>query len=144
MSTITPTVGAGSTGWPGDETAAVPSRGRAAAEWLRGERTRQWLRRKAVATWMNVLIAAAAGVTVVTAGLGFEQGWPEQSTWAAGALKLFALWCLSFLPGWMYVRFLGMRAKALWGEFVLTLHRLGWDRPWHLPEPPRSSDFHAR
>jgi hypothetical protein len=31
---------------------------------------------------------------------------------------------------------------SLWQEYVLTLHRLGWDRPWHLPEPPESSDFH--
>jgi len=111
---------------------------------MRGDRTRQWLRRKAVAAWMNVLIAAAAAVTVVTAGFLAEQRWPEPRTWGAGALTLFALWCLSFLPGWLYVRFLGMRAKALWSEYVLTLHRLGWDRPWHLPEPPRSSDFHAR
>ena len=76
----------------------------------------------------------------VSAGVLGEQELPEQSTWGAAALKLFALWCLAFLPGWMYVRFLGMRAKALWSEFVLILHRLGWDRPWHLPEPPRTSD----
>jgi hypothetical protein len=36
---------------------------------LRQDRARVWLQRKVVATWMNVLIAAAAGVTVVTAGL---------------------------------------------------------------------------
>jgi hypothetical protein len=93
---------------------------------------------------MNVLIAAAAGGTVGTAGVLAGAGWSEQSPAGASALKLFALWVLSFLPGWMYVRFLGMRAQALWSEFVLTLHRLGWDRPWHLPEPPRGSDFHAR
>jgi hypothetical protein len=92
---------------------------------------------------MNALIVAAAAVTVLAAGFVAEQRWPETNTWAAGALKLFALWCLSFLPGWLYVRFLGMRAHALWNEYVLTLHRLGLDRPWHLPEPPGSSDFHA-
>jgi hypothetical protein len=110
---------------------------------LGGGSARNWLRRKAVGAWMNVLIAAAAGVTVCTAGFLTEQRWPDPQTWATGALKLFALWCLAFLPGWLYVRFLGMRARALWNEYVLTLHRLGCDRPWHLPEPPAASDFHA-
>jgi hypothetical protein len=117
---------------------------RVVAAGLRGERTRRWLRRQAVAAWMNILIVAAAVGTIVTAGFVTEQHWPEPTTWGFGALKLFALWCLSFLPGWLYVRFLGMRAKALKSEYVLTLHRLGWDQPSHLPEPPRNSDFHAR
>jgi hypothetical protein len=97
-----------------------------------------------VAAWMNVLIAAAAAVTIITAGFMSGQHWPDSRIWAVGALKLFALWCLSFLPGWLYVRFLGMRAKALWNEYVLNLHRLGWDRPWRLPEPPLASEFHAQ
>ncbi|HEV7658147.1 MAG TPA: hypothetical protein VGP36_25900 [Mycobacteriales bacterium] len=111
---------------------------------LRGAKARSWLRRKAVGAWMNVLIALAAGATVCTAGFLAQQRWPDPQTWAGGALKLFALWCLAFLPGWLYVRFLGTRARALWNEYVLTLHRLGCDRPWHLPEPPPGSDFHAR
>ena len=111
---------------------------------LRAEPTRRWLRSKAVAAWMNVLIAAAAAITVVTAGLLAEQHWPAASTWGTGALKLFALWCLAFLPGWLYIRFLTMRAKALWIEYVLTLHRLGWDLPSNLPEPPVESEFHDR
>ncbi len=93
---------------------------------------------------MNILIAAAATVTIVAAGLVANQHWPDPQMWGGGALKLFTLWCLSFLPGWLYVRFLGMRAKALWNEYVLNLHRLGWDRPWHLPEPPVNSEFHAQ
>ncbi len=115
-----------------------------AADRLRGRNARELLRRKAVATWMNLLIAAAAAVTVITAGFLAQQHWPDSQTWGAGALKLFALWCLAFLPGWLYVRFLGMRAKALWAEYVLNLHRLGWDRPAHLPEPPLTSEFHAQ
>jgi hypothetical protein len=111
---------------------------------LTGDDARTWLRRKAVAAWMNILIAAAAAVTVASAGLLADQHWPDHRTWAAGALKLFTLWCLSFLPGWLYVRFLGIRAKALWSDYVLNLHRLGWDRPWNLPEPPLDSDFHDR
>jgi hypothetical protein len=111
---------------------------------LRGDGARLWLRRKAVAAWMNVLITAAAVVTICTAGFMASQHWPDPQTWGTGALKLFALWCLSFLPGWLYVRFLGMRAKALWNEYVLNLHRLAWDLPWYLPEPPVTSEFHAQ
>lgn len=117
---------------------------RSVARWLRGDSARAWLRRKAVAAWMNILIAAAAVVTIVTAGFVAEQHWPDPQTWGAGALKLFALWCLSFLPGWLYVRFLGMRARALWNEYVLNLHRLAWDRPENLPEPPVTSEFYAQ
>jgi hypothetical protein len=116
-----------------------------AAAWLDGDsRSRAWLRRKAVAAWMNILIAAAAAVTVITAGLMAGPPWPGLETWGAGALKLFALWCLAFLPGWLYVRFLDLRARALWNEYVLNLHRLGWDEPWHLPMPSAASGFYRR
>jgi hypothetical protein len=101
-----------------------------------------WLRRKAVAVWMNILIAAAAGITVATAGNMSGRPWPEPGTWGVSALKLFTLWCLAFLPGWLYVRFLDLRARALWSEYVLSLHRLGWDLPWHLPMPPVASGFY--
>jgi hypothetical protein len=37
-----------------------------------------------------------------------------------------------------------MRGKALWNEYVLNLHRLGWDLPGNLPEPPPTSEFHDR
>src|SRR6266699_6818047 len=37
-----------------------------------------------------------------------------------------------------------MRARALWNEYVLNLHRLGWDRPGYLPKPPVTSEFHAQ
>ncbi len=106
--------------------------------------TRAWLRRKAVAAWMNALIAGTVAVTVVTAGVTAGSGWPAPGTWGIGALKLFALWCLAFLPGWLYVRFLDLRAKALWSEYVLNLHRLGWDLPWHLPMPSVASGFYER
>src|SRR6202023_377629 len=113
------------------------------AGWLKGKsNSRAWLRRKAVAAWMNILIAGAVAVTVVTAGLLSGQHWPEPRTWGISALKLFTLWCLAFLPGWLYVRFLDLRATALWNEYVLNLHRLGWDVPWHLPMPPVASGFY--
>src|SRR4029077_4956873 len=104
--------------------------------------TRAWLRRKAVAAWMNILIAATVAITVVTAGVTAGRTWPGPGTWGISALKLFALWCLAFLPGWLYVRFLDLRAKALWSEYALNLHRLGWDLPWHLPAPPVASGFY--
>lgn len=94
-----------------------------------------------VALWMNLLILSVAAVTAVTAGFLGDGRWPEQSTWGVGALKLFVLWCLAFLPGWLYIRFLHMRGLALWTEYVLVLHRLSWDRPWNLPQPPKDSDY---
>ena len=69
---------------------------------------------------MNVLIAATVAITVVTAGVTAGRTWPGPGTWGISALKLFALWCLAFLPGWLYVRFLDLRAKALWSEYVLN------------------------
>src|SRR6201985_2047782 len=118
--------------------ALEPARGpgRSAGQQKDDSGTRAWLRRRAVAAWMNVLIAGTAAVTVLTAGIASGRAWPEPGAWGAGALKLFALLCLTFLPGWLCVRSLALRAKALWSEYVLTLHRLGGDLPWHLPMPP--------
>jgi len=59
------------------------------------------------------------------------------------ALEVFAIWSLSFLPGWLYIRFLGQRAGALWDEYVLNLHRLRWDSPRYLPKPLVNSDFYS-
>ena len=103
---------------------------------------RAWLRRRAVSAWMNVLIAGTVAITAVTAMISSGRPWPGPETWGAGALTLFALWCLAFLPGWLYVRFLDLRAKALWSEYVLNLHRLAWDLPWYLPVPPVASVFY--
>ena len=56
-------------------------------------------------------------------------------TQPAGVLVLaaIAVWALSIFPGWLYVRFLDIRAQGLWMDYVLKLHRLGWDRPRYLP-----------
>jgi hypothetical protein len=97
-----------------------------------------WLRRKVAAIWMNALIASVLFFT-------WWLAWPpagELPPTGALALALFAIWALSFLPGWLYVRFLGQRAGALWDEYVLCLHRLAWDRPGYLPKPPVSSQFY--
>lgn len=95
--------------------------------------------RAAVAVWMNVLIAAVAVSTVALTYVLPQQSFPDSEVWAVGALKLFALWCLAFVPGWLYVRFLGLRAGVLWAEYVLHLHRLGWDHEDNLPAPPAGS-----
>jgi hypothetical protein len=104
---------------------------------------RGWLRRKTVSATMNALIAAAVVAAALTTGWGADRAGPPDGSLGSWALRLFALWCLSFLPGWLYVRFLDVRARALWNEYVLNLHRLGWDKPGYLPRPPASSAFFA-
>lgn len=88
-------------------------------------------------------------MNAIVAGVLFLAWWwawpPLRLRPQAGALSLevFAVWSLSFLPGWLYLRFLGQRAGALWDEYVLNLHRLRWSTPRHLPKPPVNSDFYA-
>jgi hypothetical protein len=108
--------------------------------WLRRMVKNGKVARSTAAAWMTLLIAVPVVVAFLTVWGGLTKtARPDELSVAA--LKLFAVWCLSFLPGWLYVRFLGQRAGALWDEYVLYLHRLGWDRPAHLPKPPRNSDF---
>lgn len=95
--------------------------------------------RAAVAAWMNVCIGLVAVGTVALAHVLPQGTFPDPEVWAVGALKLFTLWCLSFVPGWLYVRFLGLRAGVLWAEYVLHLHRMGWDSKANLPAPPPGS-----
>jgi hypothetical protein len=93
--------------------------------------------------WANVCMNA---IVVLVLVLAWWLAWPPlQVRPQAGVLSLevFAVWSLSFLPGWLYIRFLGQRAGALWDEYVLNLHRLRWDDPRHLPKPPVNSDFYV-
>lgn len=107
-----------------------------AARWHDG-----WMRREAAVIWMNVLILVPVLVVLGTvwAEVGTE---PTDSEQSVAILKLFIVWVLSFVPCWLYVRFLGQRAGALWGEFVVHLHRLRWDEPRYLPRPPKASEFY--
>jgi hypothetical protein len=106
--------------------------------WLGQRRT--WLERQAAATVMNGIVL---GTVIVTgAVVWLPGGSPPRVTLPVLALKAFALWCLAFLPCWLYIRFLGQRAGALWDEYVLNLHRLGWDLPRYLPRPVRTSHFY--
>jgi hypothetical protein len=93
--------------------------------------------------WANIFMNAIVALVLL---LAWALAWPPlQVRPQAGALSLevFAVWSLSFLPGWLYLRFLGQRAGALWDEYVLNLHRLRWDSPRHLPRPPVNSEFYA-
>jgi hypothetical protein len=97
------------------------------------------LRRAWTGICMNAIVAAVLFLAWLLA-------WPPLQLRPQGgvlSLEVFAVWSLAFLPGWLYIRFLGQRAGTLWDEYVLNLHRLRWDRPRHLPEPPVNSEFHV-
>lgn len=100
------------------------------------------VQRSTAALWMNLLIAAAVLVAFFTVWGGPTREL-EPADVSVAALKLFAIWCLAFIPGWLYVRFLGQRAGALWSEYVLNLHRLALDEPQFLPMPPVTSTYYA-
>ena len=113
-------------------------RRRALPRWLHAARKGSRLQGKVAGLWMNVLI----GLVLFIA---WRLAWPPHGQHPIGVvvLAMFAIWCMSFLPGWMYIRFLGQRAGALWDEYVLNLHRLAWDSPGRLPRPPATSQFYA-
>ena len=93
--------------------------------------------------WANICMNAIVALVLF---LAWSLAWPPLEVRPqAGVLSLevFAVWSLSFLPGWLYLRFLGQRAGALWDEYVLNLHRLRWDSPRHLPKPPVNSEYYA-
>jgi hypothetical protein len=112
-----------------------------------GDGRRSFVARKTAAglrhAWANICMNAI--VVLVLAVAGWLAWRPAQVRPQAGVLwlEIFAVWSLSFLPGWLYIRFLGQRAGALWDEYVLNLHRLRWDSPRHLPRPPLNSEFYA-
>jgi hypothetical protein len=83
----------------------------------------------------SLLVAAIAVVVLVAAWAGGRQ------LGSLGVGDLAVIGILSFLPGWLYIRFIGQRAGAVWDEFVLNVHRLGLDQPQHLPQPPVNSEY---
>ena len=83
-----------------------------------------------------------SGLLVVIVGVATLPLLASDATQAI-ALKTFVLVVLSFLPGWLFLRFVVVRAKSVWKEFVLNLHRLGMDRPENLPRPPSTSIYYA-
>jgi hypothetical protein len=86
--------------------------------------------------WISILVAA-----IVVGGLI----WLALRTSAAPAvLKASAVLALAVLPGWLYVSFVRNRVRLMWDEYVLTLFRLRADALAALPEPPQTSQYHAR
>lgn len=110
---------------------------RKSARRMSSMRKHAWLQRKVAGLLMNLLIAAVLAIAWWVA-------WPPPAKQSLGVVTLavFSIWCLSFVPGWMYIRFLGQRAGALWDEYVLNLHRLAWDSPGRLPRPSVTSQFY--
>src|SRR3954451_5595019 len=95
------------------------------------------IKRAAALIWMNVLVG---GVLVIATAVDGRPAAADPS-WAMRAVTAFSIWLLSFVPGWLYIRFLGLRADALWNEYVLNLYRLGLDEPEWLPPPPAESAY---
>lgn len=83
----------------------------------------------------SLLLVAVIGVTLVPFWLQDRQG---------KILQVFAVGVLAFVPGWLFLRFVIVRARSVWDEYVLNLHRLGIDRPQYLPEPPTCSIYHTQ
>jgi hypothetical protein len=90
---------------------------------------------------MNCLIAAVALIGAFTTGVLFPPGFVHDPGWPQRAVTLFSVWLLSFIPGWLCVRFLGLREEALWNEYVLNLYRLRLDDAEFLPPPPVESEY---
>lgn len=123
--------------WPiptGDTTVVATMK-----QW-RGARLLRWaggrLHRYLAAALLSLVIAA---VLFATEHYAATWAWPGSLT----LLELFAVAILSFFPGWLFVRFIGFRAGAVWEEYVLNLHRLGVDAPQHLPRPPINSVYYG-
>lgn len=60
---------------------------------------------------------------------------PSQVVW----LKVFLVFFLSLLSGWLCLRFLAVKVVGLYDEYVLNLYRLKIDRMSNLPKPPPGS-----
>jgi len=91
--------------------------------------------------WLNGIIGvvlAAGPLLHLTIGTA-----PPSGDGRVVVVSAAAVWALAFTPGWLFVRFLDRRAGSLWDEYVVHLHRLSVDAPGNLPEPPRSSGYHA-
>lgn len=121
-------------GWTPPEVPAVDARARGP------------VRRTARASWeaARAQVAAIVMLGIIGAVLAVAVALGDRRYGQVTAVEIFAIWALSFLPGWMFVRFIGLRAGALWDEYVLNLHRLQLDEPEHLPRPPASSSYSTR
>jgi hypothetical protein len=100
----------------------------------------RWLAQQTAST--SLALVAVLVITVAAWIIPLFDDRPLQGDVPDLALQAIAIFVLAFLPGWMFVRFLRGRAGALWDEYVINLHRLGWDQPRNLPRPPQASTFY--
>jgi hypothetical protein len=84
----------------------------------------------------SVLMVLTAGAALLPVAASDDVG--MQTT----LLRTFAIVVLAFLPGWLFLRFVSVRAASVWEEYVLNLHRLGIDLPQYLPKPPTNSIYY--
>jgi hypothetical protein len=102
-----------------------------------GQGLRRWFR--------GSRFAAAALLTFIVATVLMTNAlFAEVELGSLSLIDMFAIVVVSFLPGWLFVRFLAYRAGPLWNEYVLNLYRLGIDHPRHLPRPPETSMYYER
>ncbi|MBH0777944.1 hypothetical protein [Nocardia bovistercoris] len=101
----------------------------------------EWLRRNVALGMLQILILTPLVIAYFAVWNDETRHTGEEPVGIA-LLKVFLVWVLSFVPSWLYIRFLGQRAGALWNEYVIHLHRLAVDEPRYLPRPPRSSEFY--
>ena len=97
---------------------------------------RSWARRPNPLLRSSILLILVAGAVLLP--LATSDDGRTQTT----VLLMFAIVVLSFLPGWLFLRFVNVRAQSVWEEYVLNLHRLGIDLPQFLPKPPVNSIYH--
>jgi hypothetical protein len=112
----------------------VPPKGRL----LDGLGPRGWLTHPAVAVFLIVIVVASVTEAIIPA---LSNRSPKPPGFGLVLFRIAVVWLLASTPGWIYVRYLTERMPSIWDEYVLNLHRLGWDRPENLPRPPLSSPF---
>ena len=88
-----------------------------------------------IARSIAVLAAAVTAVGLIALALLTSVG--------LAVLKGVGVLALGLLPGWLYISFVRRRVRLLWDEYVLALFQLQVDAPAALPEPPRTSRYHA-
>lgn len=103
---------------------------------LKRRQCRPWeaeLRRLVKASVLLMLVVVVATLRVVMG-----------DSMSITPLKVLAAATLAFIPGWLFIRFVSVRSRSVWEEYVLNLHRLGVDDIRHLPQPPRNSLYYQQ
>jgi hypothetical protein len=117
------------------EPSSLPARRhRALAAWWhrRSAGTRTWLQLTLMLSVFVLVLAGPSMVAVVV--VDGDLRWT--------LLRVFGVIALAGFPGFLLARFVFSRARAVWDEFVLNLHRLRIDEPRYLPEPLVASPYH--